>query len=239
MSWSVEQHNEFAVLAEAVLRRSVPGFAALDGKSHDESLELWTMSLWAFKPEIESVDVGAAVGQLEAYVKLLIPWDMEKRVTVHAKIGRNYGPEYIEFGLSDQAQPGQASQKAAFDRLIKTVLSEHDDYSARHLPNTSAQGSAQRNSGNENGRPSPGGELFEDTTDHLDVSVKDGRVGYSVKCGRWQKFGVRVFPEVLKAAGIDVDTIPIQGLDIPGAQLTYSMKPDGQYPDKVIKLKLA
>lgn len=230
MTWTVEQHQQFAALAHQVLKSNVPGFAALDGESHDESLEVWTMALWAFKPEIEQVEPAAAAGQLESFARLLVPWDMENRVKVSFKLGRNYGTEYVEFGLTDLSKPGEAAMKAGTDRLIKTVLSEHDDYAARHL----ARGGAQPAVGGE--RKQQPSSVMVDEGHFIDFEAKGGKRLYSIKAGRWQKFGIRIWPEALTAAGINEADIPFEGLEIGPTDVSYVMKPDGVYPDKVVKL---
>jgi len=68
----------------------------------------------------------------------------------------------------------------------------------------------------------------------LIVDVKDGKPAYKIKGGKWEKFGVRVFPEVLKTAKIDIDAIPLSGIDMSGWQMEIMMK--GSQPDKVTRL---
>lgn len=69
----------------------------------------------------------------------------------------------------------------------------------------------------------------------LVIDMKDGKKSFKIKGGEWEKFGVRVFPEVLKAAKIKPDEIPLEGMDMEGWDMFILMKPDGN-PDKVTML---
>lgn len=235
MAWEHEHIIKFDESADVVLRRCVPGAAALDAASFKELRDMWIMSFMAFSPDVQDGDVGPAVQRFEAYIRLLIPWDMEKRVSVSFKLGRNYGAQYVEFGFTDMSQPGQPAMKAATDRLIKTVLSEHDDYSARYLAGAQMTGPAVN--GGEGERKRQPTQVLVDEGNRIDFEVKNGKKGYSIKCGKWQKFGVRIWPETLAASGINEADIPIEGLDIGPTDVHYTMKSDGQFPDKVIKLE--
>jgi hypothetical protein len=68
----------------------------------------------------------------------------------------------------------------------------------------------------------------------LIVDVKDGKVAYKLKGGKWEKFGVRVFADILEKIGINVETIPLVGIDMTGYEMTILMR--GDKPDKVTKL---
>lgn len=70
----------------------------------------------------------------------------------------------------------------------------------------------------------------------LTATVDDGKAYWKVKGGSYQKFGVIVWPEVLEAAGFDVDNLnPLKPVDLTGWTAVYSVKENGQ-PQKVIKL---
>lgn len=68
----------------------------------------------------------------------------------------------------------------------------------------------------------------------LTVEAKDGKLTFKIKGGKFEKFGVRVFPDVLKAANIDPEKIPLVGCDMSAYSMTILMK--GRNPDKVTKL---
>lgn len=68
----------------------------------------------------------------------------------------------------------------------------------------------------------------------LIVDIKDGKPAYKIKGGKWEKWGVRTFPDLLEKNGINVETIPLSGIDMTGYEMTILMR--GDKPDKVTKL---
>lgn len=88
---------------------------------------------------------------------------------------------------------------------------------------------------NENVRESQAVNTFDEVhCDRLIIDIKDGKPAYKIKGGKWEKFGVRVFPDILEHAGIDVSKIPLAGLPFGNFNMTILMK--GDKPDKVTKL---
>lgn len=88
---------------------------------------------------------------------------------------------------------------------------------------------------NENVEPSQQVNTFDEVIcSKLIMEVKDGKPTYKVKGGKWEKWGVRIFPDILQHAGFEPDKIPFTGLDLSGYQMTILMK--GKNPDKVTKL---
>lgn len=75
-------------------------------------------------------------------------------------------------------------------------------------------------------------ELIDATT--LICNLNEGKKSYKLKGGRFTKFGVTIWPEVLKAAGLEPDTIP-PTFNLNGYTATVLLKEDGT-PNKVIKL---
>lgn len=71
----------------------------------------------------------------------------------------------------------------------------------------------------------------------LSATVDDGKAYWKVKGGQFQKFGVTVYPEVLDAAGFDVDALnPLKPVDLSGWTAHYSLKESGK-PQKVVRLE--
>lgn len=68
----------------------------------------------------------------------------------------------------------------------------------------------------------------------IGVDMKDGKKSFKVYGGRWQKFGVAIYPEVLKAAFPDREGIPPEGLPLNGRKCHAIMK-DGK-PVKIIRI---
>lgn len=71
----------------------------------------------------------------------------------------------------------------------------------------------------------------------LGATVNDGKAYWKVKGGKFEKFGVTVWPEVLEAAGF-IDLDPMQTYSLTGYVATYSAKDDGK-PDKVTAINQA
>ena len=67
----------------------------------------------------------------------------------------------------------------------------------------------------------------------LGVTIDNGKTYFKAKGGRFEKFGVTVWPEVLAAAGLDVSNLPQKWA---GWTAYYSVKEDGK-PEKVTKLE--
>lgn len=84
-----------------------------------------------------------------------------------------------------------------------------------------------------NGSAAPAGALTF-AADTLSVKVEEGKTFFKVKGGKFSKFGVTVWPEVLEAAGIDPQHIPVAGLSLKGWTAHYT-ETDGR--QKVVHLE--
>lgn len=70
----------------------------------------------------------------------------------------------------------------------------------------------------------------------LTATVDDGKAYWKVRGGAFQKFGVAIYPEVLEAAGFDVDSLnPLKPVDLAGWTAVFSVKENGK-PQKVVRL---
>lgn len=84
----------------------------------------------------------------------------------------------------------------------------------------------------------PGGSSLTGTfaAESLTATVDDGKAYWKVRGGQFQKFGVAIYPEVLEAAGLDVDNLnPLKPVDLEGYTAVYSVKENGK-PQKVVRL---
>ena len=70
----------------------------------------------------------------------------------------------------------------------------------------------------------------------LVVTMAGGKTYWKVKGGQFTKFGVTVWPEVLKDAGLATDLDPMQVYSLQGYKAFYVTKDEGK-PDKVVKLE--
>lgn len=71
----------------------------------------------------------------------------------------------------------------------------------------------------------------------LSATVDSGKAFWKIKGGRFEKFGVTVYPEVLAAAGF-ATLDPLKQYDLTGYTATYALKEDGK-PAKVTALAKA
>lgn len=71
----------------------------------------------------------------------------------------------------------------------------------------------------------------------LAATVESGKAYWKIKGGRFEKFGVTVYPEVLTAAGF-ATLDPLRQYDLTGYTATYALKEDGK-PAKVTALAKA
>jgi len=68
-------------------------------------------------------------------------------------------------------------------------------------------------------------------------SMNKGNTYWKVKGGKFSKYGVTIWPEVLAEAGFNVDALdPAQVYSLDGYEAMYITKEDGK-PDKVVKLE--
>ena len=82
---------------------------------------------------------------------------------------------------------------------------------------------------------------MELTTEKIETLKNKGRLSFKVKGGRYQKFGVTMWPEVLEAAGLKIADFPIgEEIDFRGYMAVYTnadANDEGKvYPDKIVKL---
>jgi len=85
--------------------------------------------------------------------------------------------------------------------------------------------------------PGKPGELAFEAT-QLVPNVNDGTVYWKVKGGRFQKWGVTIWPEVLEKAGFVVEELdPINGRDLEGWVAVYVLDEEKGHPKKVVELR--
>ena len=72
---------------------------------------------------------------------------------------------------------------------------------------------------------------------HMAALVNDGKAYWKVKGGRYTKFGVTIWPEVLKASGFDPNQMnPLEVYDLAGHTAVCSTNDEGK-ANKVIRLE--
>lgn len=84
-------------------------------------------------------------------------------------------------------------------------------------------------------QPAPANGPASFLVDSITATVADGKAYWRVKGGEFQKWGVIVYDEVLRAAGLD-ELNPLKPYTEPGMVAYYSRKDDGK-PKKVTRLE--
>lgn len=73
--------------------------------------------------------------------------------------------------------------------------------------------------------------------DTLAATLADGKTYWKIKGGRFRKWGINVWPEVLKSAGYDTDTLDVrQPVNMQGWTAYYAEDENGK-PTKVTRLE--
>jgi len=79
------------------------------------------------------------------------------------------------------------------------------------------------------------GETFQAET--MEATVNKGKAYWKIKGGKFAKFGVTIWPEVLEAAGFNLEELDTgESYSLAGYVASYSLKEDGK-PEKVVKLE--
>jgi hypothetical protein len=74
------------------------------------------------------------------------------------------------------------------------------------------------------------------TSEQLICSMASGKMYYKISGGRYKKFGVTVWPEVLETTGMKVDKLEAKAYQMPGYRAYYSLTADGK-PNKIVRLE--
>lgn len=74
------------------------------------------------------------------------------------------------------------------------------------------------------------------TAKTLTATVNDGKAYWKVKGGRFSKYGVSIWPEVLKAAGFDPDSLNVMDTYDVSGYTAYYMLNEEEKPQKVTRL---
>jgi hypothetical protein len=82
----------------------------------------------------------------------------------------------------------------------------------------------------------PASDDLSFVTEAISVSVNNEKKFFKVKGGKYSKFGVTVWPEVLHAVGMNVENAEAKEYPFPGYKATFVMNDKGK-PSKVITLE--
>lgn len=136
----------------------------------------------------------------------------------------NYGNVTVSW--SEQATftiTGRTSRLRAYNTLASHLQVVRDEYESLN----------RMTRDNRTNAPTTDVDTFD--AERLTVEVKDGKARYRVMGGKYSKWGVPIYDEVLARCGIDPATIPIAGLDLSGRVAHVLMQ--GGKPSKVTRLE--
>lgn len=156
-------------------------------------------------------------------------------VTLHVKVVRNYGPVTIEYG---ETQTWAISSSAEYWRAIERMT---DALWAMHAQWLNDKAPGARFGGDSSVSPAAANQSSDKPllATSLEHDFEGGKHKFSVKCGEFQKFGVAIYPEALKASGFDADTLQLGSTDLTGYVAHVEYHADSGKPRKVVKLAKA
>lgn len=145
--------------------------------------------------------------------------------TVHVKLSRKIGNDTIELNVSSFAEAGDVG--FTFNSLFGELRSAlHDYYQnvAPTMPNDPSAGMSD-------------GQQWIDI-ERLSVSVDKGKRFVKAHGGKFEKYGIVIWPEVAKKIGLDLSIIPDSGY-VPHKPLHALVGVDGPSGKmKIIALKV-
>ena len=148
----------------------------------------------------------------------------------NVKITRRYGP--LDFSVDatvDLTPEGLTGTTASaqIEKVLTAVNAIHDHYAAQHAPKIKAVQTSSV-------EPTT---LRTEKAQAVHKELRQGKRYFKVHGGAFSQYGVMIWPEQLKAADIEPDTIPDDGLTLTGMEMLIEMK--DTKPWKVVKLQEA
>ncbi len=186
-----------------------PGVEAWES---DELINLFGQFTDETKPLAEYLSPAECARDFKAWASTKLPAvpQSEQRV-VSMKISKHYGGVTIELGISSQFTIQSArALSAAFDTLAADLKAQFEAQERLLLPTLTPP---QQQAASSRQQPA-GGYTITFVGDTLDKEVKGGKEYFKVRGGQYSRHGVRVWPEVLKAAGIDPASVPADGMPL-------------------------
>lgn len=157
-------------------------------------------------------------------------------------ITRHYGKISIELGATIYVEAASFLDfNAAYNELYDRVIDEHRIIAAKlaatsALSSTSPQpnGTAPQPSAAPAVKPATAGGDETFLAETLSIEKRNGKRYYSVRGGRWQKFGVRLWPDahILQNLDWDITALP-EGDHMPPRPLTAIIEMRDEKPVKV------
>ena len=204
---------------------------------------LMSVSEWAASKKIDLARAwvedyynGAQVAALQDFGEWVKGWQGLPKIITLSTVSMT-----LTFTLSTGATVGLSATGIVNDEKLVArgytelydaiVLGYENFRSSRKI-----QATQQPNGGNQagNGSPAPTSEIVE--LKSISVEEKNGKRYYKAHGGRWMKFGVNIWPEVMDAASLNYQYFSLGENVVSGAQMDIALENDK--PKKVTRLIL-
>lgn len=124
-------------------------------------------------------------------------YQTDQQVSVNAYFDTEVGGETVRFQITNR-------YGASTEKIVRTVKAAIEAYAAlrAEFPRNIPAPEPKRVDIDDNGNDLPQVNTF--TASRLSISVTDGKTSYRVHGGQFEKWGVSIYEEALKATGLDV-----------------------------------
>lgn len=212
-----KQEHEYC---EQVLSGFFPAIRAMGDGDREHLIAAWGLSFSRSALFELNMDEQGFKMKFGKFVNILVPSFLVGGHTVYAEVGKDYGSVTVKFGMSHAAQTG--SENVAFQAALDNIAAEHTRFQLERW----AAGTEPRTN-----QPSRDTEIILGS--RISVEVRDGKHFFKLHGGKYEKYGVRLWPEVAKAAGLQ--SVPLEGMDLPPCDVTIEL--NGGQPKRVLKIE--
>lgn len=147
------------------------------------------------------------------------------------QIAKNYGDTSVTFGYSATFTTSNENERQQAFKVCQWVIAEQfKEFERNELFRTAPPPQSMKTTAYPH-------EDFVYTS--IEVENKSGKLYYKLKGGKYEKFGVRVWPEVLKAAGVNPDQFQPGTYPLTGKAVVMMVEKEGRLvPKNVLQLIL-
>lgn len=189
----------------------------------DRVLEIVSQFMDEVRPLSEFATPADAATAFKTWARRNLPEvKPEQRQTIECRIERDYGGATITLGWSGIFDiPNHKALTAAYDYAIDQVNRAFSSLGAGALPKMGPG-------------PQPDKPMVTFFGDTIVTEIKDGKRYHKVLGGQYSKWGVRIWPETLKQAGISEDALTADEPYPLRRDVTITL--DGEKPIKVVSV---
>lgn len=151
-----------------------------------------------------------------------------RTINIRASISRHYGNVTVTFGMDEYIDVSSgAMRRDAMNNLVEQINDQHDVYASEFLHK-------EKNYGATVDFKKPDAGKIRVEANKLVCEVKGGKRYFSFICAGYQKFGVRVWDDVLQPSGLMDELGDNFAMDMRGVTLTVDTL---SKPHKVIRIE--